>query len=195
MPFGTIIMLRFTYSFCKNENYDKLNSKSKMGVLSEFFRHSKGVLRINDPIFSFAIKNDKNNFLKDTISCFGKGCVYDTLKNLDGKIILFGTQNLGYTFVHYVEEIFKVRYRYFKKFSGKIIDENNNIIDKSIFYYVRDLEQNSELSVEKLINLLKKSNNFYETKFANSTLTAIYAKKFYDELIKYFENDENSLLK
>lgn len=31
-------MPTFTYSFCKNEIYDKLNSKSTVGVLTEYFR-------------------------------------------------------------------------------------------------------------------------------------------------------------
>lgn len=35
---GTLIMPTFTYSFCKNEVYDKLYSKSTVGVLTEHFR-------------------------------------------------------------------------------------------------------------------------------------------------------------
>ncbi len=41
---GTLIMPTFTYSFCKNETYDKVHSKSKVGVLNEFFRTSGGGL-------------------------------------------------------------------------------------------------------------------------------------------------------
>lgn len=39
---GTLIMPVFSYSFCKNEVYDKHYSKSKVGVLNEFFRLSGG---------------------------------------------------------------------------------------------------------------------------------------------------------
>lgn len=39
---GTLIMPVFSYSFCKNEIYDKLYSKGKVGVLNEFFRLSGG---------------------------------------------------------------------------------------------------------------------------------------------------------
>ncbi|QMX75386.1 AAC(3) family N-acetyltransferase [Campylobacter jejuni] len=39
---GTLIMPTFTYSFCKNETYDKVHSKGKVGVLNEFFRTSGG---------------------------------------------------------------------------------------------------------------------------------------------------------
>ncbi|HEB7547832.1 TPA: AAC(3) family N-acetyltransferase, partial [Campylobacter coli] len=40
---GTLIMPTFTYSFCKNEVYDKLNSKCTVGILNEFFRKQEGV--------------------------------------------------------------------------------------------------------------------------------------------------------
>ncbi|EAJ5678338.1 acetyltransferase, partial [Campylobacter lari] len=42
---GTLIMPTFTYSFCKNEVYDNLNSKSTVGVLTEYFRKWGGVKR------------------------------------------------------------------------------------------------------------------------------------------------------
>nr|WP_325100685.1 hypothetical protein [Campylobacter sp. 2018MI35] len=31
-------MPTFTYSFCKNQIYDKFHSKCKVGILNEFFR-------------------------------------------------------------------------------------------------------------------------------------------------------------
>ncbi|CAM4052786.1 Aminoglycoside N(3)-acetyltransferase [Campylobacter armoricus] len=39
---GTLIMPTFTYSFCKNEVYNKINSKSNVGVLTEYFRKLGG---------------------------------------------------------------------------------------------------------------------------------------------------------
>ncbi|EJP4488918.1 aminoglycoside N(3)-acetyltransferase, partial [Campylobacter jejuni] len=122
---GTLIMPTFTYSFCKNEVYDKINSKTKMGALNEYFRKQTEVKRTNDPIFSFAIKGVKEElFLKDTTSCFGENCVYDMLSKINGKIILLGSKTNGYTFTHFIEEKARVPYRYFKEFQGKIIFEN-----------------------------------------------------------------------
>ncbi|EOI2760049.1 TPA: AAC(3) family N-acetyltransferase, partial [Campylobacter jejuni] len=147
---GTLIMPTFTYSFCKNEVYDKLNSKCTVGTLNEFFRKQQGVKRTNDPIFSFAIKGAKEElFLKNTTSCFGENSVYDTLVKENGKIILLGTKIAGYTFTHFIEEKIKVPYRYFKEFKGKIILENKMPKEIVINYYVRDLEENSNLDVYK----------------------------------------------
>ncbi|BEK05899.1 hypothetical protein B10666_12920 [Campylobacter jejuni] len=52
---GALIISTFTYSFCKKEVYDKINSKTKIGALNEYFRKQTGVKRTNYPIFSFAI--------------------------------------------------------------------------------------------------------------------------------------------
>lgn len=88
---GTLIMPTFTYSFYKNEVYDKINSKTKMGALNEYFRKQTGVKRTNDPIFSFAIKRAKEElFLKDTTSYFRENCVYEVLAKENGKYIIFG---------------------------------------------------------------------------------------------------------
>ncbi|HEC1746245.1 TPA: aminoglycoside N(3)-acetyltransferase, partial [Campylobacter lari] len=149
---GTLIMPTFTYSFCKNEVYNKLNSRGTVGVLAEYFRKQSGVKRTNDPIFSFAVKGTKEElFLKDTTSCFGENCVYDVLAKENGKLVLFGSKIAGYTFSHFIEEKARVPYRYFKNFSGKIIDEDGKILQKNIKYYVRKLDENSDLDVDKQV--------------------------------------------
>ncbi|OCR98576.1 acetyltransferase [Campylobacter fetus subsp. testudinum] len=193
---GTLIMPTFTYSFCKNQIYDKLNSRSTMGVLTEFFRHQNGVVRTNDPIFSFAINGDnKDAFLSDTKSCFGKNSVYDVLKKMEGKIVLLGTQKLGYTFTHYIEEQAEVSYRYFKEFSGKIVDENGKISSKSILYFVRDVEKRSILAVEKQVSILKSAYSFHIESIGGSTITLIEADRYFKDTMIALKKDEQILLK
>ncbi|EJF7070552.1 N-acetyltransferase LegH, partial [Campylobacter jejuni] len=162
---GTLIMPTFTYSFCKNEVYDKINSKTKMGALNEYFRKQTGVKRTNDPIFSFAIKGAKEElFLKDTTSCFGENCVYEVLTKENGKYMTFGGQ--GHTLTHYAEEQFNVFYRYHKIFSGILIDENNISYNKTISYYVRKLDISSEPNLINIINIVNNTKNFKKNNFA-----------------------------
>ena len=192
---GTLLMPTFTYSFCKNLAFDKANSKSTMGVLSEFFRKQNGVFRTNEPIFSFGVAGFKQEaFSKDYASCFGKGCVYDTLTKENGKIMLFGTQDLGYTFTHFVEEEAKVSYRYYKDFSGLLINEKGEKFTKSIRYFVRNLNKNSVLSIAKQRNLLKSTNNFVTVNFAGKIIVLIKAVEYKNEFLRVFEKDENALL-
>ncbi|ECP5270924.1 aminoglycoside N(3)-acetyltransferase [Campylobacter lari] len=193
---GTLIMPTFTYSFCKNEVYDKLNSPTKMGALNEYFRRWGGVKRTNDPIFSFAIKGAKEElFLKDTTSCFGKNCVYETLRKNNGKIMLFGTYLIGYTFTHYIEEVAKVPYRYFKNFKGILIDENNIKHNTNIDYYVRYIDKNSSISKQQQINILKENNNFNIINFAGSHIVSLESKRYFLDTMRYLKDNPYGLLK
>ncbi|MCV3399693.1 AAC(3) family N-acetyltransferase [Campylobacter lari] len=193
---GTLIMPTFTYSFCKNEVYDKLNSPTKMGALNEYFRRWGGVKRTNDPIFSFAIKGAKEElFLKDTTSCFGENCVYETLRKNNGKIMLFGTYLIGYTFTHYIEEVAKVPYRYFKNFKGILIDENNIKHNTNIDYYVRYIDKNSSISKQQQINILKENNNFNIINFAGSHIVSLESKRYFLDTMRYLKDNPYGLLK
>ncbi|EAJ0826043.1 TPA: aminoglycoside N(3)-acetyltransferase [Campylobacter jejuni] len=192
---GTLIMPTFTYSFCKNEVYDKINSKTKMGALNEYFRKQTEVKRTNDPIFSFAIKGVKEElFLKDTTSCFGENCVYDMLSKINGKIILLGSKTNGYTFTHFIEEKARVPYRYFKEFQGKIIFENGMSKNIKINYYVRKLNINSDLDVYKQIKILQEDDNFKVENFANSCIVSINANKYLQATLETLKKDAYCLL-
>ncbi|KEA46272.1 hypothetical protein CR66_03550 [Campylobacter mucosalis] len=193
---GTIVMPTFTYSFCRNEVYDKLNSKSTVGVLSEYFRHLGGVVRTDDPIFSFAIYGkDKDEYLKPTTSCFGEGCVYEILHKKGAKFLCFGDASKGWTFYLYAEQKIGVSYRYFKEFSGDFIDENGVKSHKSIKYFVRKLEAKSILDKQKQIKMLKDSGNFNYAKFGGGDMVLIDLARYYDTFKSVIKADENTLLK
>lgn len=189
---GTVLMPTFTYSFCRGEVYDIKNSKSTMGVLSEFFRKQSGVVRTSDPIFSFAVwGKNRSGFLKDHNDCFGKDCVYETLLKNKGKLISFGSGKFWYTFAHYAEQVAKVSYRYFKEFDGTFIDQDGTSHIKKVKYFVRYLDKNSILDGNKQTELLKNSNNF---KTADFGLVCVDARRYFDELLRLFKKDENYLL-
>ncbi|WP_139452362.1 AAC(3) family N-acetyltransferase [Campylobacter armoricus] len=191
---GTLIMPTFTYSFCKNEVYDKLNSPTKMGALNEYFRKRGGVKRTNDPIFSFAIKGAKQDlFLKDTKSCFGKNCVYDVLWKNNGKYMLFGSYT-GHTFTHYAEEEYGVEYRYFKNFSGILIDENGKQNSKNINFYVRHLDKFSLPNVDNINTITRQTKYFKSKIFAGAQICVFNAKEYKQAIIDALNKDKNILI-
>ncbi|EAK9946142.1 aminoglycoside N(3)-acetyltransferase [Campylobacter lari] len=192
---GTLIMPTFTYSFCKNEIYDKLNSKSTVGALTEYFRTWGGVKRTNDPIFSCAVKGAKEElFLKDTTSCFGENSVFDELTKNNGKIILFGSKDLGITYVHHIEEKAQIRHRYFKEFSGYTIDEKGNKTKKHIKYFVRDLKQNLLNDRDYTLSFIKNTPYYKEQKFSGGNIVAIEIQPFYDIIYNLLKKDDTILL-
>ena len=132
---GTIIMPTFTYSFTENKPYDRANSKSKVGTLTEYFRKQPDVGRTIHADHSVAIwgkhKSELLNIGKDT---FDKDSIFGKLHKLNGKIVFFGAPFQSCTFVHYIEQMHGVPYRYMKKIRGKIIDGNKEYEDEITFY-------------------------------------------------------------
>ncbi|EAK0437082.1 aminoglycoside N(3)-acetyltransferase [Campylobacter lari] len=185
---GTLIMPTFTYSFCKNEVYDKLNSPTKMGALNEYFRKQTGVKRTNDPIFSFAIKGAKEElFLKDTTSCFGENCVYDVLTQEGGKLINFGDTK-SFTYFHYPEEYFGIYYRYNKIFEGLIIDEDKRTHKKSINFYVR--KENLYPDTTKIKNFLISTQNYKNISFGGDDIFISDVKQIFTSTLESFKNHQ-----
>lgn len=192
---ATLVMPTFTYSFCDGKIYDKLLSKGKMGALNEFFREQPNVVRTDDPIFSFAIGGkDKELYLKESKSCFDSDSVYATLLANKAKLILFGNPNKGFTFSHFVEESAGVDYRFYKEFTGDMIDENGIKTKKSIKYYVRDTAKRSIIDIDKNINLLKSSNNFRDIKIGGASIVLINLKEYYDTLIEALSKDKMAII-
>lgn len=194
-PKGTLIMPTFTYDFCRGRDFDKRHNKSTMGILTEFFRRQEGVVRTDDPIYSFALEGEGvGDFLHQARTCFGEGCVYDVLSKRRGKIVLLGSDAVGYTFTHFIEERAGVGYRYYKKFSGKIIDEQGMSRHSSIWLFVRHLEKKSIFSLEKQRQILEESENFKREIFGNAPLVSIEARGYLEETLRALERDDSALL-
>lgn len=110
--------------------------------------------------------------------------MYEILAKENRKLVLFGSKIAGYTFSHFIEGKAHVPYRYFKNFSGKIIDEDGKILQKNIKYYVRKLDENSDLDVDKQVAILKNDDNF---KFFQCSYNKYQHEKLFRKNIKSFK--------
>lgn len=192
---GTLVMPTFSYSFCKNEIYDKNKSKCTVGLLNNFFRKLPEVTRSNDPIFSFAAYGLKANlFQVENNSCFGKNSGYDILTKNNAKIVYLGA-DWAHTFIHYIEEQIGVDYRYFKTFQGYIIDENNQKYEKKINYYVRCLDKPSELNLSTITKLLEESGSLKKKSFGGTSISAIDTNDFKKIIIQALNTDKYILVR
>lgn len=191
---GCIIMPTFTYSFCNNQEFNIQDTPSKMGILTEHFRKQPGTERTHDPIFSFAVfGRDRKQFLETNDNCFGSQSVFAKLHQQNAKLILLGSQVKGYTFFHYIEQCFDVPYRYFKTFTGTLVDGDKRY-DASCVYYVRCLDRQSEPNISKIIELLRSTDNFNDINFAYGSIVSIDLTRFYDAVMKKLDQDVTSLL-
>lgn len=195
-PEGTLIMPTFTYSYCNSEIYDMRNSRSHMGILTEYYRKLPECIRTRDPLFSFAISGHSTAayLQNDVTSCFGKDSVYDVLNRRGGKIVVLGDRANGYTFGHYVEECMMVSYRFFKTFSGTTITEDGTELQNSIDYFVRKLDGRSILSGAKVLDYLKQRHLATEIKLMGGDLCMFPCAPAKEALEKGMQEDELQFL-
>jgi len=134
-----ILMPTYTFSFCNGRIYDPVNSKSKMGALNEYFRVSGGVKRSSDPLLSVAIMGKNMNLINQIgIESIGKGSNFDLIRKQKNVKFLFIGTKIGdcFTYMHYLEWLYNVDYRYNRSFKGIVIEDGREI-EKEYILFVR----------------------------------------------------------
>lgn len=147
---GTLVLPLFNFDFTKGIPFDIRTTKSQMGALTEFARNYPGAIRTGHPVYSFvAIGYLSKEFLGvDNESAYSKESPFGILKRLDGKIgaLDLDDQN-SMTFYHHVEEVEKVDYRHFKKFSGEYANWKGFSSVKTYKLFVRNIDRGVKTEV------------------------------------------------
>ncbi|MDP1834736.1 MAG: AAC(3) family N-acetyltransferase [Chlamydiales bacterium] len=133
------ILPTFNYDFCKNGIYDVHNSPSQVGALTDHYRKKYWHQRTRTPVFNFCVRNKKNFTLEAVENCFGEHSIFAQLVKSDGIVAFLGADFSSTTFIHHVEELSDVTYRFHKVFDGTIVDGDKRTHAKLI-YRVRPLE-------------------------------------------------------
>ena len=113
---GSLIMPTFTYNFKKEigpfEIFNKDDSVSKTGALTELFRNTKNVIRTSSPTHSFALWGNILKYISSTNSPkspLGKGSVLEYLDaSKNSFVLLLGTDFSSLSLLHYYEIKFRV---------------------------------------------------------------------------------------
>ena len=110
VPGGLLILPTFTYSFTEGEPYDRAQSPSTVGVLTEHFRTLPGVRRTADPLFSCALLGelpapwDERLMAVGDTDSFGEHSIFAMLEELDAQLLFLGVDFEMCTFVYRVEQ-------------------------------------------------------------------------------------------
>ena len=110
-PEGSLIMPAFTYSYTKtdgsHEVFDRINSISKTGIISEYFRQRPGVVRTCSPTHSFSLWGKiarEISYENNPESPLGQGSVMEWMAvKKNSYVLLAGTDFSSLTFAHYLE--------------------------------------------------------------------------------------------
>lgn len=163
-PERTLIFPVYNWSFCSDGIFDLQNTKSQTGALSETFRLMPEVKRTKNPLYSHCVTGPKADDLLNLkiSSVWGDGSEFEWYEKNNIRIVRIGIEWKQLAFVHRIEEKGEVPYRYFKTFSGELIDDGVKA-PVSCQMFVRYLEVEVENSFAPLfdklddLKLIKKS--------------------------------------
>ncbi len=192
---GTVIMPCFTYSFRRNQVFDKEKTKSTVGVLTEFFRKSPGVERTGHPLFSCAVYGkNKEFFLNVGKDSFGSDSIFGRMQEKGGKILFLGAPFQRCTHIHYVEQFYGIPYRYMETFKGETLLDGK-IVEDTASQYVRDVNKNVVLLVDKLEDYLLKNGFLKKVSLGNSNIQSISTEDLLKEGCRLLDQDIYYFLK
>lgn len=190
---GTIVMPAFSYSFFKNEPYDMKNSGSAVGILTEYFRKQPDVSRTVQPTHSVAVwGRHKKELLDVGKGTFDKDSIFGKLHKMNCKFIFLGVSFRICTFLHYIENMHKVPYRYMRNFRGKIIIDGREYQDEFSLYCKYVFFFNDMLGFEK--HLIEKGL-LKEAKLGDGMVSMIQAKPLFEQGCRILDKDIFFLVK
>lgn len=194
MKIKNIIMPTFSFSFCAKEDFDIQNTKSPMGILSEYFRKLQDTRRTLDPLMSCSIRGEDEDLFNISKQSCGSGSLFDKLHHKkDVKFLFFGNRVCDcFTYSHYIERMLEVPYRYDKVFEGNIILEDASYKD-SFILPVR--YANVEAFKDDTLNkTLDKHNAIKEIKLGQSQIQIVNEKESYQIISEAISSDIDFML-
>ena len=191
----TLIFPTYTFSFCNKEDFNIKESKSRMGMLNEYARTRENSYRTEDPLLSVCVIGEiPKEFISLSKNSCGEGSSFEIMSKSDNnKFLFFGAKPTEcFTFMHYVEDIYKVPYRYNKEFTGNVI---KNGITKKETYILCTLYDTVIPSVDiSFQNNLENKKILKRLPLGEKELMIIKGKSAFEEIKKCFDRDINILL-
>ena len=117
----------FNYDFMKTRMFDPKNDPIQVGALNESLRNSEDFVRSEVPVFSIIRQKSENVFhFKSVVNPFDLEGEFSEIRSRDGNICFFGATIESMTFIHFVENLVSIPYRYLKHFPGQIQIEGSS---------------------------------------------------------------------
>lgn len=191
-----LIVPTFTYSFCNHEVYDVKKSKTSMGILNEYYRRQPNRFRTADPLLSLSVPMEIKDYFADTSEhSLGVGSGLDVLHNMKNvKFLFLGARFYDcFTYLHYVEKILEVPYRYDQSFIGTMIDEDGIRFEKK--QYIHTACKGVKLREDtRFEDYLTEHGFLKKVPLGNSIVSCISEENAYREIVKAIENDPSYFL-
>lgn len=187
-----LIVPTFTYSFCNGEDYDVLNSRTSMGAFNEYIRKLPERYRTFDPLLSVSVPAAlEARFTYVSEHSLGAGSALDILHHMnDVKFLFFGAE-MGecFTYVHYVEKMLNVPYRFDMPFEGNIIRPDGSLVRKTQFIHTQCSGVKLPAKYTHFENEMEEKGYLKKKRMADKYIACISEKDAYREIRRCIEND------
>ncbi len=192
---GTLVFPTFSSAFTSTGEFDRDQTPSEMGILTEYFRTIPGVRSTLHPYHRFSMlgRYTQDLIAADCPSSFGPGSPIDEMARLGGKILLISVGWDVCTFFHYVEEQFEVPYRFYKDFMGTVTTNGNSQME-SWQMYVRDVERSIRNNFDEFGKRVDESSLSYSATAGLLELKSIGMKELFDFTYQELERTSDCLI-
>lgn len=150
---GTLVMPAFNFSFCEGQPFDREQTPSNVGMLTEAFRKLPGTLRTwSPPYHTVTAAGPRAEEISriEALTSFGTDSVFQYLHDIGAKHLLIGVgYQDGVAHFHWLEERVGVPYRFWKKFEGDVI-LNGERRHRVFFMYARRQDIPTRLDADPL---------------------------------------------
>jgi len=177
---GTLVVPSFTFAFARGEAFDRRKSPSEgMGSFSEFVRKDQRARRTSHPMQSIALigKHAQKLSELESASAFDDGSAFDSILDLDFKLLLLGADIQAASIVHYSEQRAEVPYRYWKDFKGKVWGQDGWQAG-SYRMFVRDLALDPQLELGPIQKQLESDGHWASTEVNFGKISLCTLKDF-----------------
>lgn len=158
---GTLLVPTFNWDFCKGIPFDYYRTPCRTGALGTAALKRDDFIRTKHPIYSFAVwgKDQKELFAQDAPNSFGKNSIFDYMYRKDAKALVIGLDAMdGLSFMHHVEQMEGVPFRFEKSFAADYTDWNHETSRKEYTMYVRDLDMDAKENTKHFSQILEDLN-------------------------------------
>ena len=180
---GTLLIPTFCFDFSNIQYYDYKNSKGTAGALGNVALKRDDFARTKHPMHSFAVWGKDKQILYEMNNrhAFGEDSPFRYCKDNHVKQVIIGTDYVhALTFVHYVETVCNVPYRFPKQFTGTYITEEGEKQTRTYDYAARKLEINPEERINRIGVVMEKRGVAHRYTFHDHLTLVIDLTDSYD---------------
>ncbi len=185
---GTLYVPCFSYSFGKSSAsspavFDPQNTKPEIGAFPEFIHSLPNKKASIDPMLSVCVVGKDYDLIELDKQCsYCEGGFLSKLAKSNIKLLNIGIGPNWMPFIHYVDWLLRVDYRYGKVFNGVLRYDNYNL-NMPWLYHVRALIENSNPDDSVGYDALKEGI-YKKAKLGNIYIYSCIAKDYFDYVLE-----------